>query len=116
MRESVTNPSASARFSYVAERTILFSRVIVPSVKGSKSMGLPQNSCSPYCFDHARRIGSAFPGYVVRGPVVGRGSDDREPHSDIHAAVKGDHLERHQALIVIHADNDIVVALVGAVK
>src|SRR5512135_386889 len=60
-----------------------------------------------YRRDHARRIRRAQSRDFERGPMIGRGADERQANRDVDRAIKLQGLERDQALIVIHRNRGV---------
>ena len=55
-------------------------------------------------------------GEIVGGAVIDGGADDRQAEGDIDAVLEMQQLERDQPLIVVHADDRIVIPARGEVK
>src|SRR5262245_6999469 len=60
------------------------------------------------------RRGAPLAGPAERGPVVGRGADDRQSDRRVDAALEAEHLDRDVALVVVLRDADVELALVSA--
>src|SRR5690606_33133512 len=59
--------------------------------------------------DQARRIGDALSGDIIGGAVIGRGADEIKAERDIDAAVKINGFQRDQRLIMIHAEDGVIL-------
>ncbi len=62
---------------------------------------------------HAAGVGFVFAGDVEGGAVVGGGADDGEAEGDVDAAVEVEEFDGDEALVVVHGDDEVVVALDG---
>src|ERR1017187_1675065 len=66
--------------------------------------------------EHAGGICFALTGDVIGRAMIGRGADEWQAQRPINAGVKTNHLERHEALVMIHGHYGVVVAFEGVVK
>ena len=62
------------------------------------------------CGDQAARIGAPGAGNVERGPVVGRGTHERQAKRDVDGVVEGKRFDGDQSLIVIHRKHRVIGA------
>ena len=65
---------------------------------------------------HTVRLGEVSPGDVHRRAVVHARANGRNTEGDVHAFLEGDGLDRDQALVVVHGDHDVRLALDGPAK
>src|SRR4029079_19624902 len=68
------------------------------------------------CFLHAASVGLALAGDIVRRATIHRTAEERRPQGQRHAAEKMMQLQGNQPLVVIHADDRVVVTTRGVVK
>ena len=59
-------------------------------------------------FDQAAWTGFSGAGNAERRAMIGRGTDEGQPERHVHTLLEGECLERHQRLVVIHANGGVV--------
>ena len=62
---------------------------------------------------HAARVGGVLARDVERRAVVGAGADDGQAHRHVHSPIASEELDRNQALVVVHGDDEVVLAASG---
>ena len=66
--------------------------------------------------DHAIGPGNAFAGNLESGPVIRARPGKRKTQRHVHALMEGMQLQWNQALIMVHAEHSIPIAVRGVVE
>ena len=65
-------------------------------------------------FQHTLFARFARAGDIKGGAMINRGANDGQTHADVDAAVKGQQLHGDVALVMVHGDDNVIVAFDGA--